>query len=586
MGNARELISKKEFEKALKLPKIPCLSSLLYHFSGFPALNKAYAQTSQYKGIDFIDHAFDQLEIKLEVNESELARIPKTGPFITVSNHPFGGIDGMALIKLIATQRPDFKVLVNFILKYIEPVNDYFIGVNPFEGKQQLGSSMAGMKLAMKHLQDGNALGFFPAGEVSTFQNGSRKVTDREWQKPALKLIKKARVPIVPIYFHGTNSRSFHLLGKIHPMLRTLRLPYELQHKRKYTLIVRIGNPIKVADQDTFPDIEQFGRFLKAKTYTLGSILKERKHLCAPEKPASKAAPVTSGIGKDIIEEEISTLSDYHIHTQQNFDLYIAPASQIPNILFEIGRLREITFREEGEGTNKDIDLDGFDNYYEHLFLYDRDVSQIVGAYRIGKGKDIIRKYGRRGFYTYSLFYMKDGFVPILDKSIELGRSFIIPEYQNKRLPLFLLWKGILSLLIQNPEYKYIIGPVSISNYYSNVSKSLIVAFIQKHYFDDRLSRFIRSKKQYKIDEKIMRDAASLIENSQSDIRKLDKLIDDIEPVIKSVPVLLKKYIHQNARIIGFNIDPKFNNALDGLMILDFNDVPKETIENLRKEFK
>lgn len=579
----KPLISHSDFSKASGIKNALLTKGVMY-FAGIHKINRLYEVLYPHKAEDFTKAFFEYSKITLDVDEHELARIPKTGPFITISNHPYGGVDGLALIELICRRRSDYKVMANFLLKKVEPISDYFISVNPFEDFKHVASSVAGMKLAAGHLAQGHALGIFPAGEVSTRQKGKKGIVDRAWQKPALKLIKKAEVPIIPIYFHGHNSWSFHLLGRIHPLLRTLRLPHEVASRKPRTIQVRIGNPITLNEQKVFSDLTQFGNFLRAKTYSLGSTWISKKRNLPTLSFNGKPKPIESGISKELLAEDLAKVSHLKILSQQNFDLYLAPSKLIPNILLEIGRLRELTFRQEGEGTNKPLDLDEFDKYYEHLFLFDRDTHEIVGAYRIGKGRDIVKKFGRKGFYTNTLFRMKDGFIPTLNDSIELGRSFIVPEYQNKRLPLFLLWKGILKELSNNPQYTYIIGPVSISNYYSNVSKSIIVAFVQRHYFDYNLARYIKPKKKYKIDKWILKEAESLLDSSGNDLKKLDKIIDDIEPDIKSIPVLLKKYIHQNARIIGFNVDPAFNQALDGLMILNIQKVPKETIGNLKSD--
>lgn len=579
----KPLISLSDFSKASGINN-KFLAAAIMRFAGIQKINLLYETLYPYKGEEFTSAFFKHSNITLEVDENELARIPKTGPFITISNHPYGGADGLALLELVGKRRKDYKVMANFLLKKIEPISERFISVNPFEDYKHIASSVSGMKLAAEHVAAGNCLGIFPAGEVSTRQKDAKGIVDKAWQKPALKLIRKAGVPIIPIYFHGHNSWSFHLLGRIHPILRTLRLPHELSSTKHRTIRVRIGNPISVNEQSIFSDLTQFGKYLRAKTYSLGSSFFQKKKLLPTISIPSKPEPIENEISKELLMEDIERVSNLKILSQQNFDLYLAPSKLIPNILFEIGRLREITFRKEGEGTNKALDLDEFDDYYEHLFLYDRDACEVVGAYRIGKGSEIVRKYGRKGFYTNTLFRMKDGFIPILHNAVELGRSFIVPEYQNKRLPLFLLWRGILAFLMSNQQYKYIIGPVSISNYYSHVSKSIIVAFIQRHYFDQELARYIKPKKKYKIEKWILKEAESLLESSGNDVKKLDKIIDDIEPAIKSAPILLKKYIHQNARIIGFNVDPAFNQALDGLMILDITKLPQDTIDNLKKE--
>ena len=248
----------------------------------------------------------------------------------------------------------------------------------------------------------------------------------------------------------------------------------------------------------------------------------------------------------------------------------------------EIGRLREITFRGVGEGTNRSMDLDEYDLYYHQLFVWDTAAQKIVGAYRVGIGDDILQRFGVRGFYLHSLFRMQRGFKKILRQSMELGRSFIVEEYQRRPLPLFLLWKGILYFLIKNSEYRYLIGPVSISNRFSDFSKSMIINYIKKNYYNKKLSRYIRPRKRYNvpgynIDEEIIFESAN-------NLQKFDKFIDDVETSGFKMPVLLKRYLKLNGRIISFNVDPKFNNALDGLLLLDLFDVPVETIASLSKE--
>ncbi|MGM0408611.1 MAG: GNAT family N-acetyltransferase, partial [Bacteroidota bacterium] len=260
-----------------------------------------------------------------------------------------------------------------------------------------------------------------------------------------------------------------------------------------------------------------------------------------------------------------------------------APSTEMPNCMHEIGRLREITFREVGEGTNRSMDIDEYDFYYNQLIVWDDEEMKIVGAYRIGKGKDIIAQYGLHGFYIHSLFKIRKKFLPILNESIELGRSFIIKEYQRKPLPLFLLWKGLLFFLLKNADYRYLIGPVSISNDFSKFSKSLIVEFLKAYHYDEELAKFIKPRKKFVVKPDKLVDRKIFIQNEQGDVSKIDQLIQDIESNYK-FPILLKKYMQLNSKIIGFNVDPNFNNALDGLIILDIFDVPQNFIKSLSKE--
>ncbi len=559
------------------------VAKLVMYIMRLNKINKLYSDVYDENPEAFLEHLIEALGVTIEVNEEDLQKIPLTGAFITVSNHPFGGLDGIILIKLLSKIRPDYKVMANFLLKKIEPIKDYFLGVNPFENRKDI-SSAGGIKEALRHLADGKPLGLFPAGEVSAYQADSNSVEDKEWSASVLKLIRKANVPVIPIYFKGSNSMFFQLLGLIHPMLRTVKLPSELLNKKNRVIKLRIGNPITVEVQHSFSDMIQYGKFLRAKTYLLGSSLEVKKFFLKSQKAEKKVEPIATETAVEVLEKEVEGIrEDYLLFTMKNYSVYCAPTMKIPNILNEIGRLREVTFRAVGEGTNRSIDLDEFDLYYYHLFIWDNDANRIVGAYRVGKGKDIIDRYGVKGFYINTLFKIRKDMLPVLYESIELGRSFIVEEYQRKPLPLFMLWKGILYFLIKNPEYRYLIGPVTISGKYTDVSKELIMKFIMRNHWEAELAAYITPRCKYRVETNDP-DVDVMVEASGNDISALDKFIGDIEPSSDKLPILLKKYISLNGRIIGFNIDPKFNMCLDGLLILDLFDVPMSTIESLSKE--
>ena len=584
----KKLIETDEFIRAAKLNGFGGKSAakVLMNLLKIGKVNKIYAEYSYLKGIEFIDMMIKELKISYEVNEDELNRIPQNGAFITVSNHPFGGIDAMLLVKIISTIRPDYKVLGNFLLQRIEPVKDFIVPVNPFENKKEIKSNVSGIKHSILHLHNGFPLGIFPAGEVSSYNQDSIDISDKEWQLSVIKMIKKSRVPVVPVYFQGSNSRLFHLLGLIHPSLRTVRLPSELFNKKKKLIRVRIGYPLSLKEQDEFADIARYGRYLRAKTYTLGSALEVHKFFTTNIFKPKKIEQVCPPVKNEKIEQEISQLRDrYMLFESNEFQVFCSPSYCIPAILNELGRLREITFRLIGEGTNRSIDLDEFDLYYDQLFIWDNKLKKIAGAYRVGKGKEILRRYGLRGFYIHTLFHMKHRFYPILGQSLELGRSFIVADYQKKPLPLFLLWKGILYFLLKHPEYRYLIGPVSISNRFSHFCREMIISYIIGNHYDHEIASCILPRKKFVPSGYGDIDMDIIMELS-SDINKFDKFIKDVDTSSYTMPVLLKKYLKQNAKIIGFNIDPRFNNALDGLMILDLFNVPVETITSLSREIK
>jgi len=549
----------------------------------FRKINKIYQENIHKSGIDFIDSMIEQLDIRYEIRPEELEKIPKEGVFITISNHPYGGIDALLLIKLIGTIRPDYKVLPNFLLRRMAPVSDNIFEYDLQEESFGDDSPVSGLRMALQHLENGKAMGIFPAGEVSSFDQDIHAITDPQWHFRTLQVLKRARVPVIPVYFQGKNSRLFHFLGRIHPKLQTIKLPTELFAKKKRVINIRVGSPIPVKEQNEFNDISRYGRYLRTKTYALGTSMEVKKFFSVSRRQLKKAETILEPVPVHRIESEIAgIISRYLLFKIDNFNVICVPSVEIPNIMNEIGRLRETTFREVEEGTNQQMDIDEYDLYYNQLFIWDEEKSKIVGAYRVGKGKEIMDIYGIRGFYIQSLFKINRKLHPILSQSLELGRSFIVPEYQRRPLPLFLLWKGILYFLIKNPEYRYLIGPVSISNRFSDFSKELIIKFITEYYYNEDIAQYIRPRKNFTVSLHHL-DTAILIE-SASDLNKFDRIIKDIETAQNNMPVLLKKYLRQNGKIVGFNIDPKFNNALDGLLVLDLFDVPPGTIAALSKE--
>ncbi|MEP6613875.1 MAG: lysophospholipid acyltransferase family protein [Mucilaginibacter sp.] len=581
-----KVITTEEFAKATKLDKLrmPGLAGLLMELMKINQVNDLFAQAQPKVGPEFVDAILEGCGIDIEFDESDLKHIPKTGSFIAIANHPYGGIEGMVLLKMLCMVRPDAKLMANFLLKKIPNLADYFIAVNPFENVEH-SSSISGLKNTLELLANGTPIGIFPAGEVSTYKVDKQQVTDRLWHPVVGKIIAKAKVPVVPIYFHGNNGLLFNLLSLIHPALRTAKLPSELFNKHGHTIKLRIGKPINVQEIPDYTNSTKLLNYLRARTYALGTGLEDEKKIFNPRnlfKIKKQPAQIAPAIAGDVLDKEISALrDDYRIWVEKNYEVYIAPTTLIPNTIREIGRLREVTFREIGEGTNKSIDLDEYDIYYHHLFIWDVDAKMLVGAYRIGLGDEIFYSIGKKGFYISELFKIKSQFTPVLKKSIELGRSWIRKEYQLKPLPLFLLWKGILKYLIDNPRYRYLIGPVSISNSFSNFSKSLIVDYVNRNHFDDEMAQYVRPRKKFKVDLGTI--DTDLLMSGEDTFKGLDNLISEVETRSLKVPVLLRQYIGLNAKIICFNIDPKFADCLDGFLVLDLEKVPQDILDKLGK---
>ena len=587
------LVTAKEVAKVIGVNRYGFIGTfigwLLMVVTKITTMNSFYNKNKDLSGKEFLDAILDHYEIDFEIPEEDLKRLPKTGPYITISNHPLGGIDGVLLLKLMLQEREDFKIIANFLLQRIEPLRPFIMPVNPFESHKDAKSSVMGFKTALTHLREGHPLGIFPAGEVSTYKDG-KLVVDKPWEEAAIKLIRKAEVPVVPIYFHARNSRLFYRLSKINDVFRTAKLPSELTTQSRRPIKVRVGQPISVASQKEEETLEGFTELLRKKTYLLANPFEKERLI--DKVPTTLKIPkpprkIASAVRVEVLEGEIEKLreKDCRLLQSKNYEVYLAQEKEMPFILKEIGRQREITFREVGEGTNNPIDLDKFDSYYHHLFLWDDEEKAIVGAYRMGLGSHIFDMYGIDGFYLQDLFRLEPELYDMMRKSIEMGRAYIVKEYQQKPMPLFLLWKGIVHTTLRYPEHKYLIGGVSISNQFSNFSKSLMIEFMKSNYWDPYVAQYIRPKKEFKVQLKDA-DKEFIFDETQADLNKFDKLINEVEPGSLRLPVLIKKYIKQNAKVVAFNVDPLFNNSVDGLMYIKIADLPESTVKPVMEEFQ
>lgn len=576
-------MSKKEInlEEIAQLNKIKSktLSQLLIRALKLDKLNGLYGEISEQSGHEFIDAVLSKLDIEFEINEKDLNNIPESGAFITIGNHPYGGIDGLILLSIMLKKRPDYKIMVNYMLSQFKEIESHTIEIDPFERKRKSGMNTKGLKRSLNYLKEGIPVGLFPAGEVSSLHLNNLRISDKIWHPVSGKLIKKANVKVVPIYFSGHNSIFFNLLGLINPALRTIRLPAEMLNKRQ-KIKVRIGKPIPTSVLNEFEDIEQMMRFLRAKTYALGSTLNVKEFYFRTQKE-NEVETIIEPVDSNLLLGEINQLKEGGklLISNNAFDVLLGDAKEIPNVLKEITRLREITFREIGEGTNKSADSDEFDLYYKHLILWDKIGNKLAGGYRIGMGKSLFEKYRKKGFYLNTLFKFNKEFNPIFSSSLELGRSFITKEYQRNPYALVMLWKGIYEIVRKDSEIKYLIGPVSISNKYAKLSKEILVQYIRKNHFDKTLASYVKPRKKYKYNQKS--DTSLIKDFPLTELKFVDQLISDIEPDGAKIPVMVKKYLAQNAKIISFNVDPDFNNSLDGLVVVNLNTVPENTFKML-----
>lgn len=587
------LVTAKEVAKAINVSKYGYLGTFIAWFlmkvTRISAINSFYDKIAHLDCEAYAQAILAYYEIKYDIPEADFKRLPKEGSYITISNHPLGGIDGILLMRLLLPLRQDYKIMANFLLERMAPLAPYVLPVNPFEEHKGARSSIAGFKMAFQHLKDGHPLGIFPAGEVSTHKEG-KFIVDKPWEEAALKLIRKAQVPVIPIYFHGKNSKLFYRLSKWSPIFRTAMIPSQVLSQRNRPLKVRIGQPISVQTQNEHESLAEFTYLLRRKTYILSNAFQKGRLI--DQLPSTLKIPkapkkIAEAMRKEVMQGEIEKLreKDCRLLQSKNYEVFLAKKHDMPFILKEIGRQREVTFRAIGEGTNKAIDLDVFDTYYHHLFLWDNEEKCIVGAYRMGMGSEIFPKHGIDGFYLQDLFRVEPELYHMMRQSIEMGRAYIVKEYQQKPMPLFLLWKGIVHTTLRHPEHKYLIGGVSISNQFSNFSKSLMIEFMKSNYWDPYVAQYIRPKKEFKVK---LNDADKefVFDETKADLNKFDRLIDEVEPGSLRLPVLIKKYIKQNAKVVAFNVDPLFNNSVDGLMYIKIADLPESTVRPVMEEFQ
>ena len=546
----------------------------LEHLFAIHKINGLYrAIPGRLSAVDFCRKSLEVLNINYAVTEQELMQIPKSGPLVMVANHPFGGVEGIILSEILLNTRPDVRILGNFLLEQIPELKDKIIAVDPFDSKGAAKRNAKSIRTALKWLKQGGALLTFPSGEVSHWSVRSGRIVDPPWHVHVARLITMAKAKALPVFVHGRNSLLFNMAGMVHPRLRTLMLPREMIKKRSATIELSLGKPIHWRRLTALNSDRAATDFLRFNTYLLRHRQNEKIRRAPMRLPLLKSRarkhPIVAPVPKVYLVNEIEALPEAScLVSQKAFRIYTTTADQSPGIMREIGRLRERSFRDVGEGTGQSQDTDEFDAYYQQLFLWNCDKEEIVGAYRLGETRSILEERGPQGLYTTSLFDYQPSFLGHLGCALELGRSFIRNEYQRKFGCLSLLWRGIGEFVARNRQYRYLFGPVSISHDYHTISKNLMVAFLQRNKMDDQLTSLVKPRCAPKIDGGIGRDS-HFDSVRHVDIEDISLLMSEIESDRKGVPTLIKHYLKLNGRFLAFNIDRDFANVIDGLVWVD-----------------
>ena len=538
--------------------------------TGLKRLDSLYCQRP--RGLDtqaFLRHTLEALGIDYRVVRGETGAIPDEGPLLIVANHPLGGVEGVILAELLLSVRSDVKVMANHYLRRIPELRELFIGVDVFaEGG---ATNFKAIREADHHLRDGGALLVFPAGEVSAIDMRSRTITDKAWGRTIGRLARRNKATALPIFVDGQNSRPFYLAGLISPILRTLMLGRELLNKKNHSIGLALGECIAPKELKNLPDDQAITDYLRLNTYLLGT---ERD--TTPLAVSQGLAPVIEPVDKALLCRDIAALDDeHHLLTSGEFEVYCAPTARLPAMMREIGRIREISFRAVGEGTGNAVDIDGFDSHYLQLFVWNSEQQHLVGAYRLGLVDKLYANQGVDGLYSRTLFNYDKPFIDGLGKAIEMGRSVVSEPYQRSLNALLLLWKGIATYVHRNPEYTSLFGPVSISNDYSPLARQLMAATLSIHHYHGQASQLVTPSNPLKPANKPFWNPDML--SGLADIQVLSRLISRMEGGI-GLPVLLRQYLGLNGRLVCFNVDPDFNDALDGLIWVDLRNVPQRVL--------
>ena len=578
----RKVVTNSDLKNALGLKGIfgTCVAGMAYGFLRLGKINRLFDGAADYQGREFADHLLENMNITINVAPEQLENIPKEGGFVLVSNHPFGGIEGVMLLSAIAKVRPDFKVMANFILSHIPNLKECFFAVNPFEKNPEWKSSVGGIKGAIQHIAAGSGLGVFPAGEVSRY-HGHDYPEDLPWSTSIARIIKNAGVPVIPVFWEGRNSKLFYKVDKIHSMLGTARLTKELINKHDTCFNLQIGKPILPSEVAQYENPKELAAYLRSRSYALEANIPAKM----VEKKEVKQDKIDAPTDLSLMLAELESIREKSfLYSTVNFDCYLADYEDIPNIMHEIARLREEAFRAIGEGTGKSLDQDEFDKYFKQMFLWDNVKQKIAGCYRLGIGSEIVPKMGIKGFYVSTLVNIDESFSDKLIHTIELGRSFVTLDYQKEVLPMMLLLRGLSDVVVRYPQINHFIGPVSISAWYPKFYLSLIARFVaENHAIEDDLKDKVTPKTPF-VPDFLKVDSDALMKHNMGSVEKFDKFLLRLSNGEYRLPTLYKKYLKLNAKFLCFNVDPDFNDTLDSLLFLTFTDFPEDEVMPLFRD--
>lgn len=565
-----------------------CLPKSILHFGecilGFDFLNRAHYSIDEDwdngSTENFFRLACKYNHLLYDLNEGALDNIPKEGPCVIVSNHPHGFSDGLMFGDVAMKVRSDIRIVVNEFLDCVFGMRPYSIKVDVYGGKEATRANMSSMRDILKWLREGHCILVFPSGSVASYSHKDRRVIEDPWQSNIATIIRKTQATVVPMHIAGRSSLFFQALTVLCKNKRSSFIPREILRDSKQRHQITLGRPISPSIFSKMETDEQLSDYLRLRSSLLSYELDvstskpataERQfEKIAPSQPAEKLIAEIDALGED---------AAYYKSESAGLTVYMALAHQIPNLMQEIAIQREHIFRAVGEGTGKAFDRDAFDEYYGQLILWDDKQQQLAGAYRMGFTDQIIKERGIKGLYASSFYKIDEKAWPILSQGLDMGRAFIMPEYQRIPTSLDTLWMGIGRYMVRH-NYRYLYGMVSVSADYREISRSCIRSFLEENKFNAEIAKGIHALAP--ANELCLRsEDCRLLPTALSKTKHLSQLITELEAEKQSIPVLLKHYLRLDGNAIGFSIDKDFGNTLDCFFLVDMSQAP----ERLKKRY-
>lgn len=518
-------------------------------------INRFIQDNRHLSGLMFLERILDHFHFTYRASARSVKRIPAEGRVIIVANHPIGSLDGLALLKLVRSVRPDVSIVANQLLWSVAPLRPLMLPVDNMTGQP---TRRAQYRRMLDALEQDQAVIVFPAGEVSRIlPNGVR---DGRWKTGFLRLAAKTGAPVLPVYVGARNSALFYGLSALYKPLGTMMLAREMFNKTGQEILFRVGRAVSARSLEAPPERQEaVAQRMRRHVY----LLRKGREKALFDTHETVAHPVDRrALKKALYASELLG------ETQDGKKIFLCDFEADSAVMREVGRLRELTFRRVDEGVGAALDVNAFDAYYKHLVLWDEADLEIVGAYRIGNGREIMERHGLPGFYSQTLFAIGPELEALLPRAIELGRSFVQPRYWGQR-SLDYLWYGIGAYLRRNPDVRYMFGPVSLSGAMPHRAQELIVAFYQRHFAGDpSLARARRPFAVSDVSSALAREAFAG-DYPQS----MRRLRSELEQMGCAVPTLYKQYAELcddgGCRFIDYNVDPAFGACIDALIWVD-----------------